>query len=56
MVDKVVFCLCIITLLSNASFSLIAPFYPLEVKEKNIDVIYIGFLMGYDIIKLKILL
>jgi hypothetical protein len=46
MVDKVVICLCIITLLSNASFSLIAPFYPLEVKEKNIDVIYIGFLMG----------
>ena len=47
MVDKVILCLCIITLLSNASFSLIAPFYPLEVKEKGIDVIYIGFLMGY---------
>ena len=46
MVDKVVTCLCFITMLSNASFSLIAPFYPLEVKAKNIDVIYIGFLMA----------
>jgi hypothetical protein len=46
MVDKVVWCLCIITMLSNASFSLIAPFYPLEVKEKDIAEIYIGFLMG----------
>jgi hypothetical protein len=36
-------------MLSNASFSLIAPFYPLEVKEKGIDVIYIGFLMGYEL-------
>jgi hypothetical protein len=35
-----------ITMLSNASFSLIAPFYPLEVSAKGIDVIYIGFLMG----------
>lgn len=47
MADKVLTCLCIISLLSNASFSLIAPFYPLEVKEKGIDTIYIGFLMGY---------
>jgi MFS family permease len=31
MEKKVVICLCIITMLSNASFSLIAPFYPLEV-------------------------
>ena len=46
MVDKVVLCLCIITLLSNASFSLIAPFYPLEAKNKGIDLIYVGFLMG----------
>lgn len=46
MVDKVVLCLCIITMLSNASFSLIAPFYPLEVQKKGIDQIYIGFLMG----------
>lgn len=46
MVDKVVICLCLITLLSNASFSLIAPFYPLEVKKKGIDVIWVGFLMG----------
>jgi hypothetical protein len=46
MVDKVVLCLCLITMLSNASFSLIAPFYPIEVKEKNIPEIYIGFLMG----------
>ena len=46
MVDKVIVCLCIITMLSNASFSLIAPFYPLEVEKKNIDSIYIGFLMG----------
>ena len=47
MVNKVVLCLCLITLLSNANYSLIAPFYPLEVKTKGIDVIYIGFLMGY---------
>jgi hypothetical protein len=46
MVDKVVLCLCFITMLSNGSFSLIAPFYPLVVKEKKIDVIYIGFLMA----------
>jgi len=44
--SKVIICLCIITVLSNASFSLIAPFYPLEVKEKEINQIYIGFLMG----------
>jgi len=47
MVDKVLTCLCLISMLSNASFSLIAPFYPLEVKEKGIDVLWIGFLMGY---------
>lgn len=46
MVDKVVLCLCLITMLSNASFSLIAPFYPLVAKEKNINMIYVGFLMG----------
>lgn len=46
MVDKVLTCLCLIALFSNASFSLIAPFYPLEVKEKGIDIIYIGYLMG----------
>jgi hypothetical protein len=46
MSDKVLTCLCLISMLSNASFSLIAPFYPLEVKEKGIDTIYIGFLMG----------
>ena len=46
MVDKVVFCLCLITMLSNASFSLIAPFYPLEVEEKKIPKVYVGFLMG----------
>ena len=46
MVDKVILCLCIITLLSNASFSLIAPFYPLEAQNKGIDVVYVGFLMS----------
>jgi len=46
MVDSVVLCLCIITMLSNASYSLIGPFYPLEAKEKHIEVIFIGFLMG----------
>lgn len=46
MVDKVILCLCLISMLSNTSFSLIAPFYPLEVKAKNIDIIYIGFLMA----------
>ncbi len=35
MVDKVLTCLCLISMLSNASFSLIAPFYPLKVKEKE---------------------
>ena len=48
MVDKVIICLCLINMLSNACFSLIAPFYPLEVKEKGIEVIYIGFLMAYN--------
>ena len=47
MVDKVILCLCLVSLLNNASFSLIAPFYPLEVRAKGIDVVYIGFLMGY---------
>jgi hypothetical protein len=46
MTDKIIMCLCIITMLSNASYSLIAPFYPLEVKAKNIDVFYIGFIMA----------
>jgi hypothetical protein len=46
MVDLVVISLCIITMLSNASFSLIAPFYPQEVKRRGINEIYTGFLMG----------
>jgi hypothetical protein len=44
--DKLATSLCLIQLLSNASFSIIAPFYPLEVKKKGIDKIYVGFLMG----------
>jgi len=46
MVDKLMTTICIIMVLSNSSFSLIAPFYPLEVKHKKIDVIWIGFIMG----------
>jgi len=46
MIDKVVWCLCIINMLSNTSYSLIAPFFPLEIRQKKIDEIYIGFLMG----------
>lgn len=46
MVDKVVICLCIVMMLSNASFSLIAPFYPNEVRRREINEIYVGFLMG----------
>jgi len=46
MVDTIVITLCIITLLSNASFSLIAPFYPIEAVEKGVELVYVGFLMG----------
>jgi len=38
--------LCIIQFLSNSSFSLMAPFYPLKAKERNIDVIWVGFVIG----------
>jgi hypothetical protein len=44
--NALAYSLCAIQLLSNASFSIIAPFYPLEVKKKGIDDIYVGFLMG----------
>ena len=46
MIDKVVITLCLIQALSNASYSLVSPFYPLEVKKKGIDEIYIGPIMG----------
>jgi len=45
-IDGTVYFLCLINLLQNSSVSITAPFYPLEVKEKEIPVIYIGFLLG----------
>lgn len=46
MVERVILCLCIIIMLSNSSFSLIAPFYPQEVEARKIPKIWTGFLMG----------
>jgi MFS family permease len=46
MIDKVITCLCIIFMLNNSSFSLLAPFYPIEVAEKGIDSMWTGFLMA----------
>jgi len=38
--------ICALTFLSNMSMSLMAPFYPLEVKEHGIPVVYVGFVLG----------
>lgn len=46
MLDKVVLTLCLVQLLSNASYSVVSPFFPLEVKKKEIDEIFIGPIMG----------
>ena len=38
--------LCIVAFLSILSFSQMAPFYPLQAKEKGITVFYVGFVLG----------
>ena len=38
--------LCLVAFLSILSFSQMAPFYPLQAKDKGITVFYVGFVMG----------
>lgn len=42
----VVAIVCILTFLTNMGMSLMGPFYPLEVKDHGIDVVYVGFVIG----------
>jgi len=35
-----------LSFMTNTGMSLMAPFYPLEVKEHGIEVIYVGFVIG----------
>ena len=38
--------LCLVAFLSILSFSQMAPFYPLQAKEKGLTVFYVGFVLG----------
>ena len=38
--------LCLVSFLSILSFSQMAPFYPLQAKEKGLTVYYIGFILA----------
>lgn len=42
----VVWTLCCVSLLSVMAFSQLAPFYPLEAKDKDITVGYVGLVLG----------
>jgi len=40
--------LAFVSYLSVMSFSQLAPFYPLEAKDANVDVFWVGFVLGYE--------
>jgi len=44
--SKMVISLCLISFMSNASFSQMSPFYPLKAKEKGVTAVYVGFVFG----------
>ena len=44
--DLPAFFLCLINFMQNASVSMVAPFLPLEVKKKEINTMFSGFLLG----------
>jgi len=44
--SKMVKSLCLISFMSNASFSQMSPFYPLKAAEKGVTPVYVGFVFG----------
>jgi hypothetical protein len=38
--------LCLVGFISIISFSQLAPFYPLEAKDKGVDVFWVGFVLA----------
>lgn len=42
----VVWTLCLVSLLSIMAFSQLAPFYPLEAKDKGVTVGWVGLVLG----------
>ena len=44
--NSAVLTLCLVAFLSILSFSQMAPFYPLQAREKGVGVFYVGFVLG----------
>ena len=44
--NSVVATLVLVSFLSILSFSQMAPFYPLQAKEKGVSVFFVGFVLG----------
>ena len=44
--SSIIYTLVLVSFLSILSFSQMAPFYPLQAKEKGISVFWVGFVLG----------
>ena len=42
-----VYSLCLIQFLTNCALSQLSPFYPLKASEKNVSIIWIGYVLGF---------
>lgn len=44
--SSIIYTLVLVSFLSILSFSQMAPFYPLQAKEKGVSVFFVGFVLG----------